>query len=385
MKALKIAVDASRVRSGGGVAHLIGILNQESIDCYGIKEIHVWAYRALLDQLPDRTWLIKHHPPTSEQSILKQLFWQATKFSDEIRDAGCHILFSADASTLCTFKPSVVLNQNMLPYDDGMLPLFGWSRERLRQWLIYIVQKRAFRRSEGVIFLTQHAAHQIQKHTGLLKFFTCIPHGMDSIFSKIRHEPKLNDWTSTTLNCIYVSPVHEYKYQWVVVKAFKILRDRGYDAKITLVGGGAKRPLEILQKQISTSDPNLEFVEVIDFLPHNQIPYLIAKADIFVFASGCETFGIALLEAMASGIPIACSNKSSMPETLKDAGEYFDPADEISIANAIENLILNPGKREFISLRAKQLSESYSWQRCADETWRYLVQTYDHQSALNCV
>lgn len=380
---LKIAVDASRVRSGGGVAHLIGILGIENIAHYGIKEVHVWAYRALLDQLPDRTWLIKHHPKSSDQSILKQLYWQAFKFSDEIRAAGCQLLFSADASTLCPFKPAVVLNQNMLPYDDGMLPLFGLSRERLRQWLIYIVQKRAFRRSNGVIFLTKHAAQQIQKHTGPLEFFTCIPHGKDPVFSQVHHEPKLGVWSSSSLNCIYVSPIHEYKYQWVVVKAFKMLRDRGYDAKITFVGGGAKRPLEILHRQIVISDPSHEFVKVVEFLPHNQIPNLIAEADIFVFASGCETFGIALLEAMAIGIPIACSNKSSMPETLKDAGEYFDPSDEISIANAIENLILNPEKRKLISFRAKRLSESFSWHRCADDTWNYLVQTYHRQLRLN--
>ena len=383
MTMIKIAIDASRVRSGGGVAHIVGILQSENIAQYGIEQVHVWSYKTLLDQIPDRPWLIKHQPESAEQGITKQLIWQASEFCNEIRATGCHILFSADASTLCPFQPSVVLNQNMLPYEDGMVPLFGWSRERLRQWLIHSVQKRAFKRADGVIFLTHHAAKQIQKHTGPLPFYACIPHGVDPIFKSTAFYPTLDTRPNGPINCLYVSPVHEYKYQWNVVKAFKILRSRGIDSNIVFAGGGAKRPLKILNHQISISDPEHEFVRVIEFLPHIEIPQLIANSDIFVFASGCETFGIALLEAMAIGIPIACSSKSSMPETLKDGGVYFDPTDEISIANAIEQLILHPDIRTTISSRAKKLSEDFSWQRCADETWQYLVNTFRRVQALN--
>jgi len=73
---------------------------------------------------------------------------------------------------------------------------------------------------------------------------------------------------------------------------------------------------------------------------------MMMQADLFVFASSCETFGISLLEAMAVGLPIACSNKSSLPETLQDGGEYFDPEDDQSIASAVKRLILDPVSRK---------------------------------------
>ena len=124
------------------------------------------------------------------------------------------------------------------------------------------------------------------------------------------------------------------------------------------------------------SDPKREFVTVLDFLAHDEIPQRIANAKIFVFASGCETFGISLLEAMAVGVPIASSNHSSLPETLQDGGVYFDPTDPASIADSIETLLNDPVARANFSQRAKALSEAYSWQRCATQTWQFIGQVY---------
>lgn len=376
MTDLIVAIDASRIRSGGGIAHLLGILDIEQIDAFGFKEIHVWSYRKLLDLIPDKPWLVKHHAKETEQSLVKQLIWQATKLPHELRAAGCHILFSADATTVCRFEPMVVLNQNMLPYDEGVLQLFGFSRQRLQQNIIYLVQKSAFRFATASIFLTQHAAKRVQHYTGRLKKTEVIAHGVGQIFKDTRPQKSWPSAASQPIECLYVSPILEYKYQWVVVQAIKRLRDRGHSVTLTLIGGGGHRALGMLNQQITSSDPKREFVTVLNFLPHDQIPQRIANAKIFVFASGCETFGISLLEAMAVGVPIASSNHSSLPETLQDGGVYFDPTDPASIADSIETLLNDPVARASFSQRAKALSEPYSWQRCATQTWQFIDQVY---------
>jgi len=376
MSKIKVAVDASRVRSGGGVAHLIGILNIDQIDIFNIHEVHLWSYKELLDQIPDRPWLIKHRPMATEQSIFKQLYWQATKLAEEINDEGCQILFSADATTLCRFKPMVVLSQNMLPYETVGLAMFGFSVERLRQHFLMEIQKRAFRFADATIFLTQYAAQRIQLYSGPLKQFTCIPHGVGAEFKKaLAHSdwPENND---RAIQCLYVSPILEYKHQWVVVRAIEKLRNQGINASLTLVGGGGQRAKFMLAQQIAISDPDKNFVTVKEFLPHHEIVEMMTQADIFVFASGCETFGISLLEAMAVGLPIACSNKSSLPETLRDGGEYFDPEDDNSIAAAVERLIMDSASRIKLATRGRELSQGYSWERCANQTWTYLAQIY---------
>jgi glycosyltransferase involved in cell wall biosynthesis len=73
-------------------------------------------------------------------------------------------------------------------------------------------------------------------------------------------------------------------------------------------------------------------------------------------------------------MPIACSNLGPMPEILEDGGTYFNPEDVDSIAKAIKSLILNKEKRDYFSLRSKELSQQYSWKRCAQETMDYLIE-----------
>jgi glycosyltransferase involved in cell wall biosynthesis len=83
-----------------------------------------------------------------------------------------------------------------------------------------------------------------------------------------------------------------------------------------------------------------------------------------------------VIEAMASALPIACSDRGPMPEILSDGCVYFNPENPISIADAIENIINDNDKRITIAKRAKMLSESYSWERCASATWEYLKNVF---------
>jgi glycosyltransferase involved in cell wall biosynthesis len=373
---LTIGIDASRNRSGGAKAHLIGILSECDPAKHGIQAIHVWAFRALLDQLPDYPWLIKHNPIALEQPLFKQLGWQATALAGEVKSAGCDILFTTDASTLCRFKPMVVLSQDLLSYESGMMRYYGYGLARLRLLAILVIQNLAFRRAAGVIFLTHYAAKVIQQSCGRLPSIVCIPHGVDAAFKKSQ---QVNNWTGTSersIRCIYVSNAEMYKYQWVVVKAIAALRQRGHSLSLTLIGGGKGPAQKLLEDSIAHLDPAGMFVKQFDFLPKDELPTHLAKADLFVFASGCETFGITLLEGMSVGLPIVCSNRSSLPETLQDGGVYFDPDDAESIAEAIEQVIQSPALRLAIAQRAKALSQQYSWKRCADETWAFVAETY---------
>lgn len=372
---LTIGIDASRNRSGGAQAHLIGILSECDPTKYGIRAIHVWAFRALLDQLPNHPWLIKHNPIALEQSLLRQLVWQATVLAYEIKSAHCDILFATDASTLCHFKPMVVLSQDLLSYEPGMMRHYGFGLARLRLLAILALQNWAFRRAAGVVFLTNYAAKVIQQSCGRLPSIACVPHGVDVGFKQLQ---RINPWPTAgerPIRCIYVSNAEMYKYQWVVIKAIAALRQRGYNMLLTLVGGGKGAAQELIRESMACSDPVGVFVTQLEFLPKNELLAHLALADLFVFASGCETFGITLLEGMAVGLPIACSNRSSLSETLQDGGVYFDPEDADSIAEAIERIVQSTSLRLAIAQRAKELAQQYSWRRCADETWTFVAET----------
>jgi glycosyltransferase involved in cell wall biosynthesis len=93
-----------------------------------------------------------------------------------------------------------------------------------------------------------------------------------------------------------------------------------------------------------------------------------AGARAFIYPSDYEGFGIPPLEAMASGCPVACSNRSCMPEIVGDAAEYFDPAQAETIRAALETVAFDDVRRNELIAAGKLRYRRFSWRRCADET-----------------
>lgn len=216
----------------------------------------------------------------------------------------------------------------------------------------------------------------IQKYCGQLKSVAYIPHGIDREFAETHYTRQWPQSGEDEIHCIYVSNASLYKYQWNVVRAIAGLRRRGYNLTLSLVGGGKGPAQQLLSETIEACDSEGLFIRQFPFIPHKDIPKLVASSDIFIFASGCENMPVTLLEGMAVGLPIACSNRGPMPEILADGGEYFDPEEEMSIASAVERIIADSDARETLAKRAKSLSSKYSWEKCADETWDFIVTTY---------
>jgi glycosyltransferase involved in cell wall biosynthesis len=101
------------------------------------------------------------------------------------------------------------------------------------------------------------------------------------------------------------------------------------------------------------------------FVPNELLPALYACADLFVFPSLFEGFGIPLLEAMASGTPVCAANTSSVPEGVGDAGLLFDPTDPQAIAAAIARLLADRGLRERLVQRGLDRATHFTWDRAA--------------------
>lgn len=92
-------------------------------------------------------------------------------------------------------------------------------------------------------------------------------------------------------------------------------------------------------------------------------------ADAFVFPTLYEGFGLPVLEAMARGVPVACSNTSSLPEVAGDAAIMFDPHDVPSITAAIERILsLDGAARARARARALAQTEKFTWKRAAEGT-----------------
>lgn len=373
-----VGIDGSRNRSGGARAHLIGVLSSLDPREYGIDLIHVWSYKDLLNELPNTKWLIKHNPPDLERNLPFQVAWQTLHLSGELKKAKCDIVLNTDAGSLCRFSPSVVMSRDMLSYEPGIMEKYGFSFARLRLLLLKYIQANSLKNATGAVFLTNYASSVIQKFTGKLERTAIIPHGLSTNFqlNATQTFPKRK-----TVRCIYVSNVDLYKHQDTVIKAIALLNSNGIDIEVQFAGaegtGKAQKAFETCINEFP--DFSHRFIRT-GFVTHKQLPLLLEEADIFLFASSCENMPNTLLEGMASGLPIACSDRGPMPEVLLDGGLYFNPEDYKSIAEAVSQLISDAELREKLKHRSKDLAAQYSWARCAAGTWTFLVHTFDDWS-----
>jgi glycosyltransferase involved in cell wall biosynthesis len=370
---LTIGINASRARSGGGIAHLVGILREARPADFAIDKIHVWSYGKLLAELPDAPWIVKHAPPELDRSLPRQIWWERFSLPKALAEAKCAILLNVDAGSVCRFRPAVTMSRDMLSYEPGEIERYGISKARLRLIALRYVQNAALRSADGTIFLTHYAANAIQRSCGPLKNVAYVPHGVGAAFHANERSRTVVD--SLPICCLYVSNALPYKHQWHVVEAVARLRRRGYDLSLKLVGGGEGQAQQRLEAKIAETDPDHLFVEQHAFVPQFTLPRFLAEADLFIFASSCENMPNTLVEAMATGLPIACSNRGPMPEVLEDGGVYFDPEDPESIAESIADLVSHPDKGARLAARAKELAGQYSWARCARETFSFISQT----------
>ncbi|MGH9580635.1 MAG: glycosyltransferase, partial [Terriglobales bacterium] len=158
-----------------------------------------------------------------------------------------------------------------------------------------------------------------------------------------------------------------------VAEAVARLRSDGLPVMLDFVGPGYPPALSRLRETLSRLDPEGSFLRYRGEVPFAQLHQTYQQADAFVFASSCENLPNILLEAMSSGLPVACSRCSSMPEVLGNAGVYFNPEDPGEIAEVLRGLLLDPKLRHDCAQRAFERSQGLSWERCARETLQFLA------------
>lgn len=373
---MHIGIDASNLRAGGGVTHLVELLRAADPPVHGFCRVTVWSGSATLAKLEPRNWLHKIHDPLLERSLFHRAFWQRFRLRTKAREAGCDVLFVPGGSDASGFRPMVTMSRNLLPFEWKELRRYGWSRTALKLLLLRWVQSRTFRKADGVILLTRYAREAVLKVTGdQLRSTVVVPHGIHPrFFCASRRQRNTEEFsTGRPVRVLYVSSVDLYKHQWHVAEAVAQLRSAGMPVVLDLVGPSGPG-IGRLTQALRRVDPQGAFIAYWGAISYEKLHEFYARADIGVFASTCENMPNILLESMAARLPLACSRKGPMPEMLGAAGVYFDPERPEEIATAIRQLIESAEYRAKLAEEAYQRAQAYSWERCAHETFQLLAQ-----------
>jgi glycosyltransferase involved in cell wall biosynthesis len=146
---------------------------------------------------------------------------------------------------------------------------------------------------------------------------------------------------------------------------------------------GERRPILILAGHATPYEDELraradelglgESTRFLGWVSSEELEGLYRSATCFVFPSLYEGFGLPVLEAMARGTPVACSNRGALIEVADDAALLFDPEQPDAIAAAIEKLLAEPMERERLSRAGREQAAGFTWAEAARRT----LQTYE--------
>lgn len=372
-----IGIDGSNLRGGGTVTHLIEILNHAHPLELGVDRVDVWSGTRTLACLPERTWLIKKYDGMLDKRLPFRVYWQRTVLPRLAGRLKYDVLFAPGGTCTGIFRPIVTMSQNMLPFQTREFLRYGLRWNAIRMALLRIAQSQSFRLADGIIFLSTYARDSVLDITGSVGGrIAVIPHGVPQAFRcpTRPQQPVQNYNNSRPFRFLYVSTVDQYKHQWHVAKAVGELHKSGLPVRLDLIGGAYSVSRKRLLRVLSQIDAASDFITYHDYVAYQDLPQWYARADVFVFASTCENQPIALLEAMAAGLPIASSAIPPMPEIAGPYAVLFDPLNPENIAAQLKRLLMD------VELRTKCANDVYlratrfSWEDASRETFEFLCE-----------
>ncbi len=237
----------------------------------------------------------------------------------------------------------------------------------------------AARRCRAVLTISEFSKTEIARHTSATPQRVHVTYlAADPAFKPRTHPAASLDSISRILPpdipyLLCVANTYPHKNVTALVRAFGRIQDR-LPHHLVLVGKPRRGEPEVAATLRRLSDPAR--VHRLHGVDRPTLIVLYQCADLFVFPSLYEGFGLPVLEAMTAGTPVLTTRMGSIPEVGGDCVEYFDPQSEGDLERRIlEILALDRGKRQHLITRAGERAATFSWKRTAEETLACINET----------
>jgi glycosyltransferase involved in cell wall biosynthesis len=235
---------------------------------------------------------------------------------------------------------------------------------------------RGLHRADAIIAVSHYVASLLKNELKIpSERIHVIYEGIDPAFFRPIDVPnifrKKHRIYSHNFNYLYVGSEQPRKNFLLLLRAFARIRAKYQQVRLIKIGA-PELPVEREKAKKLIRELGIEG-DVI-FIGHvgNELPLFYNVCDVFVFPSLYEGFGFPPLEAMACGIPVLCSNSTSLPEVVGDAAITFSPNDEDTLVMQMEKLLLNKELKNMFRQRGLKRSAKFSWQ----ETTRQTIDVY---------
>ena len=360
----------------------------------GISEYMRQIVNGLLDQSPDMHLVLfmshsdrKHFDPKHERATvityedfwghpLLSILWHFVLLPVALRKFACEAVFLPAANRRLGFFYGVPSVGTVHDFSQLHVPA---KYDRFRTFYTMRILPALMRRLDRVIAISESTK------IDLIDFARVNPARVDLVYngaslsnSYVADAEQVVDATACAEflgtggqpYLLYVARIeHPGKNHIALLEAFALMK-QNYALPHKLVCVGEKwNGAQVIENRIADLGLSTEVV-LTGFAPKELLPEIYRSADLFVFPSLFEGFGIPVLEAMAAGTPVCASNRSSIPEIVGDAGLLFDPEVPEDIARCVLSLLRKPSLKRELESRGHIRVRDFSWNQSASGVLR---------------
>jgi len=236
--------------------------------------------------------------------------------------------------------------------------LVYWFKDKAHR----LVMRQAVKKAKHILVTSQFTKQDVHTTLNIPKEKMTVTY--QAPFEQIKSgDVDLGKYNITKPYVLYVGNAYPHKNLEGLVKAWEIFADKyGKDYQLVLVG----KENFFYNKLKSQIGDNQDIV-LTGFVPDEELVGLYKQAQLYIFPSLYEGFGLPPLEAMIYGVPVVSSNSSCLPEVLGEAALYFDPNNHEQMAATIQTGLTNEDVRYDLSLKAEEELKRYSWEKLAKQ------------------
>ena len=314
---------------------------------------------------PEFAGIEQHLPSWRTDKVVARIAWEQLALPFAARRARLDLLHGL-AFSLPVLAPCPMVVTIM----DMSFAIFPQFHPRSRRLYLSLATRLAARSATAVIALSENTKRDACRILGIpAQKVHVVPCGVSERFRPLSGAERAAFRERHGLGpYIYYQGTLEPRKNLVrLIQAFARLRRQGLTSHKLVIGGAPGWGFEEVYTEVEWQGLE-DSVLFLGFVPDDEAPYWYAAADVSVYPSLYEGFGLPLLEAMACGTPVVAADNSSLPEVVGDAGLLFPAEDVEALAESLGSLLEDEGRRVALAEAGLQRSRSYSWWKVAELT-----------------
>ncbi len=236
------------------------------------------------------------------------------------------------------------------------------------------------KKADIVIAVSKYVKDELVKTQGIdHEKIRVVHHGVSPLFRPIEDKTRIRElgekYGILGRYILFVGQFNPNKNLMRLLQAFCELKRSTHLPHCLVLAGAKSSFYSLLRGEVERMRLGKDVVFT-DYVPEEDLPYLYSGADLFILPSVYEGFGMPVLEAMASGVPVIASNVCSLPEIVEDAGLLVDPYYIEPMAEAIHKILVEQELRNRLIQKGLEKAKLFSWENTARRTMAVYEEVY---------